>query len=174
MRGLVRLSLIGLVALVALGFWLQQSKPENQPEQEVIVSQGACATAGINLVVDFGSDSDANLIQKCVQNFAGTSWKLLTTAGLTVSGTEKYPSSFLCRINGFPNEESEKCVDTPGLKNGSWAFFIANDSGWQYSSFGAASHRAKCGTSEGWRFLLPNEKLDTYPRAKPIIKTCEK
>jgi hypothetical protein len=173
MRRFVRLSLIGLVALVAVGFWLQQSKPAAQPAQKATVSEGACTSAGVSLVVDFGSNSDAPLIQRCVSNFEGTSWKLLTTAGLKVQGTEKYPSSFLCRINSYPDEATEKCIDTPGIKNGSWAFFIATDSGWQYSAFGAASHMTKCGTSEGWRYLLPNESLDTYPRAKPVITSCD-
>lgn len=172
MRLFVRLSLIGLVALVAFGFWYNQSQP-NQANQEVVVQQGQCQAAGISLVIDFGSDSNQQIIEKCLQNYSGNSWNLLKAAGLNIEGTQKYPVGFLCRINGFPSEESEKCIDTPGAKTGSWAFYTSTSTSWEYSAIGAASHKAECGTAEGWRFLLPTEELTEVPSAKPQTNNCE-
>jgi len=174
MRLFVRLALVGLVALVAVGFWLNRTSSANLESKQSISTQGQCPGSGISLVIDFGTSSNRDSIEKCVTNFTGTSWKLFSAAGLTVLGTEKYPVGFVCRIDSYPAEDQEPCIDTPGNTTGSWAFFIATKDKWEYSPIGAASHKASCGTAEGWRFLKPNEALTTSPRIKPIVHNCEK
>lgn len=172
MRLLMRITLIGLVALVALGYLLNQPKP--LANKSVSVSQGLCQDSGTSLVIDFGTDSNKPKIEKCIKDFTGTSWNLLKAAGIKVEGTEKYPAGFVCRINGQPDATQEKCIDTPGALNGSWAFFTATSSKWEYSAFGASMHKAQCGTTEGWRFLRVDEALTTFPRSAPVINSCEK
>ncbi|NBS60737.1 MAG: hypothetical protein EBT26_01590 [Microbacteriaceae bacterium] len=162
------------MALVAIGFLLNRTSPTNPEVRSSVVSVGQCVESGTSLVIDFGSNSDSSLIQKCVSNYSGTSWNLFAAAGLEVSGTEQYPVGFVCRINGYPTESAEKCTSTPGATTGSWAFFISNAGKWEYSPVGSAGHRTKCGTAEGWRFLSPTEGLTTPPRVKPIIHSCEK
>lgn len=180
MRLFVRLSLLGLVALVAAGFLLSgnQDTPEASPQAspEATVLDGQCAGAGISVVVDFGKERANKTIEKCVQNYEGNSWNLLAVAGFEVEGTEKYPTAFLCRINQVPDKKTEKCISTPGTLNGSWAYFIADAESqtWSYSEYGAATHMAKCGSAEGWRFLQPDEDLKTAPSVKPVTNSCEK
>lgn len=176
MRLFVRLSLLGLVALVAAGFLLGGNQATPQASIKAIVLEGQCADSGISVVVDFGSERANQTIEKCVQNYQGNSWNLLTVAGFKVEGTEKYPTAFLCRINQVPDQEAEKCISTPGTLNGSWAYFIADPktNSWTYSDYGAATHMAKCGSAEGWRFLQPDEDLKTAPNVKPVTTSCEK
>ncbi|MFM8927421.1 MAG: hypothetical protein ACKOFA_04385 [Rhodoluna sp.] len=176
MRLFGRLTLIGLVVMVAAGFWLNQSQPAVKNNDTATVSEGQCASSGISVVIDYGTDSDLDLVEKCVWNYTGNSWNLLKLSGLEITGTQKYPAGFICRINNIPGPETEKCIDTPGAKNGSWAYFLAEpgSKNWTYSSFGAASRKAKCGWAEGWRFLQQSEALNTPPRAKPVTSTCEK
>ena len=175
MRLFVRLSLIGLVLLAAAGFWFNQKPAVTSLQPAIKVSDGQCAESGISLVVDFGALKD-EIVSKCVEGFSGNSWNLLETAGFELAGTQKYPIGFVCRINQLPGEEVEKCIETPGAKNGSWAFFLAgpDSTNWQYSTFGASSHKVKCGWAEGWRFLAPDDALNTPPRVQPKITNCEK
>jgi len=175
MRLFVRLTLVGLVVLVGVGFWLNQSQPSPEAIVELKVSNSQCSEPGISLVIDFGTGSDKTGITKCVSEYQGNSWDLLKAAGLEIAGTKKYPVGFVCRMNSFPDENKEKCLETPNAKSGSWAYFLAapGETEWTYSNFGAASHKAKCGWAEGWRFLQPDEPLTLAPRVKPQTKTCE-
>jgi hypothetical protein len=174
MRSFVRLSLIGLVALVAIGFAVTQQQSDGDKDKpQVKVSTGMCSEVGTSLVVDFGTNQKGPLIEKCVEDFSGYSWDLFEVADIEVAGTEKYPVGFVCRIENFPNEASEPCKDTPGIKNGSWAYFLTDETGaWKYSPIGASTHKAKCGVSEGWRFLLHGEPTNAFPRATPKAYVC--
>jgi len=71
MRLLVRLSLAGLVGLVAIGFavnqWLQtDSNPTDSPKSSVVVIDGQCESEGVSLNIDFGSESELQSIEKCI------------------------------------------------------------------------------------------------------------
>ncbi len=131
MRLFVRLSLIGLVALVAIGFadnsFLRTDGTEasNKKVSAVKVSDGVCLKDGVSMTVDFGSKANSSPINQCVSNFTLNSWDLISAAGLTVTGTQKYPVGFVCRINDFPAEDVESCLDTPNPKVGSCAYFVA-------------------------------------------------
>lgn len=174
MRLFVRLSLIGLLILVAIGFaYSQQQSNGSQDAQLVSVTDGVCESEGTSLVVDFGSNQEKPQEANCIKNFSGYSWDLFEQANLTVTGTDKYPVGFVCRIEGLPSKESEPCTETPGSKNGSWAYFLTDETGaWKYSPIGASTHKVVCGVSEGWRFLLPGESIQTAPRVIPKSYAC--
>jgi hypothetical protein len=174
MRLFVRLSLVGLILLIAIGFWIQSTSTKEIAKLAPVTANGLCEGDGVSIVVDFGTDSELAPIQKCVTNYVGNSWNLMITSGIKVGGTSKYPVGFVCRINGIPTKETESCIETPGAANGSWAFYLVEANSWEYSSFGASSHASKCGTTEGWRFLLPGESTSTFPRIKPVKHSCEK
>jgi hypothetical protein len=164
------------VALVAIGFAVTQQQTGGDKEKpQALVVSGLCSDLGTSLVVDFGTDQSAPVIEKCVQNFEGNSWDLFEAAGTEVTGTEKYPVGFVCRIENFPDESSEPCKDTPGTKNGSWAYFLTDENGsWKYSPVGSSTHKVQCGVGEGWRYLLPGEPTNTAPRSKPRTYGCTK
>lgn len=180
MRLFVRLSLVGLIVLVAIGFannflaTYGESKSDATYNSEVTLNQGGCSGDGVHVVIDFGSKANAGVVNKCVGEFKGTSWDLLTAATLEVTGTQKYPVGFVCRINGFPAEEDEPCLDTPKPSVGSWAYFVAQPSSdsWQYSTWGAATHKALCGSAEAWLFKYQDENLETPPSIKPETSVC--
>jgi hypothetical protein len=180
MRLFVRLSLVGLVALVAIGFAINSlgkadsSTQVNENKAPVTVTDGECTESGISLSVDFGTISSTPSISKCVSNFTGTSWDLFSAAGLTVIGTEKYPIGFVCRIEDFPDQSAEPCLDTPDPKLGSWAYFTAQSksSSWQYSTWGAATHKPACGSAEAWVFRYPDENLEETPQTTPKTSDC--
>jgi hypothetical protein len=104
MRSFVRLSLIGLVVLVAIGFVVNQQQPSGDGDEVLpTVTDGQCVDAGTSLIVDFGTGQPQQVIEKCIQNFDGYSWDLFEAASIELSGTEKYPVGFVCRIENFPN-----------------------------------------------------------------------
>ena len=180
MRLFVRLSFIGLVALVAIGFAVSKflqadgKVQSNQQITEVIVSEAVCTQSGVSLTVDFGIKEDILAIDKCVRNFTNTSWDLLSAAKLTVTGTQKYPVGFVCRINGFPSDAVESCNQTPDPKVGSWAYFVAGPgaSSWHYSTWGASTHKPACGSAEAWVFRYPEQSLEALPKTKPQTRVC--
>jgi len=178
MRRFVRFSLIGLIALVGIGFafnqWVPTDAPTNLKENTPTVSEGQCEADGVSLLVSFGQDSGLPDISKCVANYTGTSWDLFSAAGLEVAGTSKYPIGFVCRIQGFPSEGQEECRETSNVSVGTWAYFIAQpgDDSWQYSNWGAATHQVDCGSAEAWAFKSPNEDLESPPAERPVTRDC--
>ncbi|NDE69462.1 MAG: hypothetical protein EB057_05250, partial [Microbacteriaceae bacterium] len=89
-----------------------------------MVVDGQCETEGVSLIVDFGSESELQAIEKCISNYNDTSWNLFDAAGLSVTGTSKYPVGFVCRIQNFPTESKEPCRDMPDNSVGSWSYFV--------------------------------------------------
>lgn len=178
MRRFVRFSLIGLIALVGIGFafnqWVQTDTPTNPKKSAPTVSEGKCETDGVGLLISFGQASGLSDISKCVANYTGTSWELFSAAGLEVAGTSKYPVGFVCRVQGFPNEEQEECRDTANVSVGSWAYFLAQPGydNWQYSNWGSATHQVSCGSVEAWLFKYPNEDLESPPAEQPVTRVC--
>lgn len=177
MRRFVRLTLIGLVLLVAAGFIVDRNysgSESNKIANPAIVSKSMCTGDGINLTVDFGYRQSNKIIHRCIQNFSGTSWDLLSVSGIKVTGTRKYPVGFVCRLDDFPSAESEMCLDTPDPKVGSWAYFVAQPGQrrWQYSTWGASTHKPKCGSAEQWIFRYPSENLEESPRDRPSTRLC--
>lgn len=162
----LRWVLIALVSLVGIGGVIGVRSATAPAE-----SSGA-----VHLVVDFGAGSAKEVLDKKVENFAGTGWQLLIAAGLKVQGTADYPNSFVCRINGWPSPSKESCSGTPSPTVGYWKYFIATSSlggSWIASGTGAAGHKTECGSAEGWLWVTPESASDSKPRVKPEVQRCE-
>jgi hypothetical protein len=177
-RRFVRASLIGLIALVAIGSWLigaHQSSPKDSGQGASTWIQGECHKGdreGTTLVVDFGEASGKSSLVRCVQNYSGNSWALFAAAGMKVTGTAQYPVGFVCRINGVPTAAAQSCASTPDASTGSWAFFIGSNV-WQYALAGASSYQTTCGAVEGWRYVAPGQQVETTaPRVAPHAFIC--
>lgn len=158
-----RAVLISLIALVAIGGLINLETAKHSALNQSFTN-GTCSLNGTTLVIDFGPDSKREPITKCVIDFQGTGWQLIESAGLNVIGTSDYPESFVCRLEDFPNVQSEDCQGTPNPSNGSWVYFYSTlstfdsetgASTWQHSPIGAASRTPDCGDYEGWLFSKP-------------------
>ncbi len=182
-RNGLRVVLLGLIGLVAVGAFLTGQRglgltPATDISTASTVRAEQCAGAsGVSVVIDFGAlRPDAQTVERCVQAPASiTGWHILKAAGFKVSGTELYPTGFVCRIDGQPSEQIEKCADTPLVSLGSWAYFYADErSGntWVFSGAGAGMRKPSCGSVEGWRFVAAGESATTPPVLAPKVQRC--
>lgn len=161
-RKLLRVTLIGLVALVALGALLPGFLSMSVSNYSANGSQspwgkpvnGECNLPGVTLVIERYPDSGSTKAH-CVPGFKGTGWQLFAGAGIEVQGTTQYPAGFVCRIAGYPAEALESCTNTPNGRVGTWSYFYATaqDGGkWHLSMQGAAQRQPPCGSVEAWVF----------------------
>ncbi len=105
-------------------------------------------TAGVSVVVDFG----ATVRTGCAPGDPSSAWAALQAAGFSVEGTQRFPASFVCRIDGFPAPAADACVQTPPA-TAYWAVWTAAPGGgWTYSSTGASSIDPAPGTAIGFAF----------------------
>lgn len=142
---------------------------------------GYCHDAlGVSVVVDYqdlgrrGTNPGGTVI-RCAPSpgsgrpFAGTGLQALAAAGFAVTGTQRWGTAFVCRIQNRPAATEtvpipgnpsyqEKCINTPP-PSAYWTYWHTPDStggavtnGWALSTQGAGSRQAKAGTVEGWSF----------------------
>ena len=177
----LRFVLIALVVLVSAGWWIgmRSSGPVVSPGvvAPAVVSPGSSsASDSVQLVVDFGAASGKPTFVKSIDGFDGTGWQLLEAAGLKIQGTDDYPKSFVCRINGWPTEAAQSCAKTPTFVEGSWKYFVASPelgSGWIVSGVGVAGHRSSCGQAEAWVWVAGGEdSTSVVPSVKPAVLKC--
>lgn len=170
-----RAVLISLIAIVAVG-GLVVPNLQNGPTTNSNSANGACTRQGTTLIVDFGTESKLEPIQKCVDSQGASGWQVLQNAGLQVSGTAEYPDAFVCRINGWPSQKTEDCAGTPGLTGGSWVYFYSKpgSAGWLRSPVGAATRKPLCGEVEGWLFVnqVAGDQKFAAPKILPSPFTC--
>lgn len=173
--------LIALVALVAIG-GLVSTIPSEQKSTTVSSTfksrSGQCASEnGVSLVIDFGKSSNRDPLTKCVIDFEGTGWQLFSAAGIQVSGTDEFPTGFVCRVDGWPTVDAQPCTGTPTPAQGTWAYYVASEDTfgeWQFSGQGASMRRPGCGSAEGWRFVEPGEVgSQSLPTLKPETFSCK-
>jgi hypothetical protein len=177
----LRMVLVALVAVVAIGGLIStipggESK-KSSTSTAYLTHDGACSDEkGVSLVIDFGSSSNRSVQSTCVKNFKGTGWQLFAAANLAVTGTDEFPTGFVCRIADWPSVAKQPCTSTPTNAQGTWAYFVASVSthnSWQFSGQGAATHRPGCGSVEGWRFVEPGESASAaLPRISPRPFGC--
>lgn len=169
--------LLALIALVAIGSFASQlsETPDVSPTKPASSSGSMCHSNGVTLVVDFGENSKKEALVTCAQNFSGTGWEIFAESGLKVEGTSEFPSSFVCRIQGWPSAEIQDCFDTPTYAEGSWTYYNASGSGgWKLSGAGAATLKPECGTFEGWLFVEPGQDRNKVgPRIEPETFICK-
>jgi hypothetical protein len=170
MRLPTRLALIGLLLLVAIGGGfaaLSGSKDQGSLVSEDSIAEsvipnwveGPCLEDGVTLVVDFGTDAQLDSLVRCAIGFEGSGWDLFAATEIPVAGTKQYPIGFVCRINNYPDLQTQDCNDTPSYMEGSWSYFLKTSSeiSWKVSGIGSASREPLCGEVEGWRFLQSGE-----------------
>lgn len=176
MRHWTRIALIALIALVAIGGALSlanDSKPEPK-ENTSSYSEGFCPEDGVAIVIDFGSSAGLDPITRCASNFEGSGWDLFAVTKIDVLGTDQYSVGFVCRIENFPDPEVQDCKDTPTYLEGSWGYYLLDESGsWRVSGIGSSASKPKCGLAEGWRFIEAGENIgDLAPRVEITPKEC--
>jgi len=192
-RKLLRITLIGLVALVALaaawpalsaavGFKVQTVKNVKTlgTQLDNTYYPGACEAphAGVTLVVDYGSLRSGKPVVRCALHHGTdqlTGWSLFSAAGFKVAGTSDYPTGFVCRINGLPTPAQQDCLHTPTSVEGTWQYFTARQAGgWRFSMVGSAMNRPVCGEYQGWRFVRLSEGSGPHlPRFAPTPFVCD-
>jgi hypothetical protein len=142
---------------------------------------GYCHTAaGVTVVVDM-SALGGGVTVRCApgggQGYSGLD--ALHGAGFTVTGTQRFGSAFVCRIQGRPSATEalaipgnaryhEECVDTPPA-TAFWSYWSAHNGGsWTYNASGASSHDTIAGGFEGWAFSLGHAGSPTAPALRPV------
>lgn len=171
----LRMVLIALVALVAVGSMVS-TIPSEKPLSQGSFAEGQCGEKeGVSLVVDFGTSSNRETLERCALDFKQTGWDIFAAVGLEVDGTSEYPTGFVCRLAGWPTIEAQPCSKTPTAAQGSWAYFsAAEDKGWQFSGQGAAMRKPSCGNVEGWRFVESGEVASqSWPRVDAQTSSCK-
>jgi hypothetical protein len=111
----------------------------------------ACSTTapGVTVVVDFASLGGGDQVA-CAAGDPATGLAALHGAGFGTTGTQRFGSAFVCRIDGKP--ASDPCVDTPPA-SAYWSYWHAQPGGrWVSSTDGATSSNPSPGTVEGWAF----------------------
>ena len=185
-RRLLRITLIGLVALVATaaawpvlvqltGFKISFSQPAISTSSANSVTAD-CTGDGVTLVIDPGDSAGTTPWIQCVKDFEGTGWDLFAAAGSKVEGTAQYPVGFVCRIDGYPTVLNQDCQNTPTRKQGTWVYFNMAAGAkpiWRFAMQGAATRRPECGSIEGWVFSSSEHPLD-HPRVTPQPTVCDK
>lgn len=175
----LRIVLGALVALVALGWAASSLDLVRIPNSFDVQSSSSMATSSgsVQLVVEYGQASGKANFVKSVKGFSGTGWQLLQAAGLMVQGTDEYPNSFVCRIDGWPTESIENCHSTPSANRGVWKYYITDSkigSGWLLSGQGAAGRQSICGQAEAWVRVEPGQsEADSRPKTQPKVFACQ-
>ena len=173
MRINLRVALFLLIGLVTLGsVWTGLSGQPSASDSKAPTGQHKSAT----LVVDFGAESGRpnKVIQVTNLPNEASGWDLLVQSKTTVEGTDQYPTGFVCRLDGWPTEQTESCDETPAYSDGHWAYFVTSKKlggGWLLSGQGAATHVSECGGYEGWKWVGPNEN-STPPSVSPSAGNC--
>lgn len=171
--------LVALVALVAIGGLIStipSAESSKQSSTSANFHDGQCSNeSGVSLIIDFGKSSGREPLVRCAQDFEGSGWQLFAAAGVEVSGTDEFATGFVCRVADWPSVAEQPCTSTPTAAQGTWAYFISNETnGWQFSGQGAAMRKPKCGTAEGWRFVESGEVASqSMPEVLPITFGCK-
>lgn len=146
---------------------LETSSPSS-PSTGLVTSDGQCSQPG-GVSVSIERDTVESF---CVQGFTGTSWKLLQTVA-TVRGTDDYPDSFVCQINGWPKPSDNNCASSSS-DFGYWNYYLSDGSSWQVANEGAATHVPSCGSAEAWKWISgPWTEQVEYPSISPKVFNCE-
>jgi len=171
-----RAAFIGLAAVVAAGLvWFSHAGSTTKS-----VDSPDLGRLQATLVIDFGDAPNHRILVRKLNDLPPsiTGWELFKSAGVSVQGTDQYPTGFVCRIADWPTAANQNCHDTPTYAQGHWAYFVTNKNlgdGWVLSGQGAAMHHPECGGYEGWLWISPkNPAIPAAPRIYPKITECPK
>lgn len=190
-RRFLRITLIGLVALVAIasawtwlsasfGVQVNDSAKQNEKVAAATLTPGKCTTKGVTVMVAVHADDKEATVTRCVVGDELNGWQLLQAAQLAPQGTDENPVGFLCRLMGVPASDAQDCVDTPTAAEGSWSYFYssfdakAKKATWQYSPVGSATRVPKCGDVEAWVFTdKATYEPGFVPKFNPEPLSCD-
>lgn len=147
---------------------------------------------GVTVVIDFQDlgaveGQDGETIVRCAppqeagEPFDGTGRDALLAAGIDVEGTSRYPTAFVCRLEGRPTSTEtievpgnpdyrELCRETPPA-GGFWSYWHSDgvSGAWTSSNLGLENRKAVPGGFEGWSFFNP-EPGDPFAPIKPEVQ----
>ncbi len=144
-RGLAGLLLSGGLALAGAG--TATAAPAAQAPAALA---GCTTTSGVTVVVDL-SHWGRGITTACAAGAPSTGLAALRAVGVSVTGTQRYGTAFVCRLAGLPTAKEDACVDTPPA-SAYWAYVHASGGAWVSSTLGASSYRPPVGSIEGWAF----------------------
>lgn len=132
----------------------------------------AAGCDGVTVVVDFRG-LGGGVQQGCAPGSPSSGVAALTAAGFGYTYASRQ-QGFVCRINGKPGADADKCVNTSPA-TAYWSYWHAPAGGsWAYSNQGAATYVPARGTVEGWAFgageqpaIAPPAALAPPPPAPP-------
>lgn len=82
----------------------------------------------ITVYVDFGSLDNDKKSQQCIEvDTRIDALSLMKKSGISLSGTDKYGNKVVCRVNGLPLPNREKCQSMPP-ENAYWAVIVKKKS----------------------------------------------
>lgn len=142
---------LAAAALIVPGA-VSASGPASAPAAAQSWSDGVCPDeTGVTVVVDFRSLGGQTIV-RCAHGAQADGRDALRNAGVQLTGTNRWGTSFVCRLDGKPGADREPCVDTPPA-SAYWSYWHAEAGGsWTYSNLGVSNRTPAQGTFEGWSF----------------------
>ncbi|MFD4674530.1 hypothetical protein ACFWNN_32740 [Lentzea sp. NPDC058450] len=124
----------------------------------------AAGCDGVTVVVDYRG-LGGGVQQGCAAGSPSSGIAALTAAGFGYTYAQRQ-QGFVCRINGRPGTDTDKCVTTSPA-TAYWSYWHAPAGGaWTYSNQGAATYVPARGTVQGWAFGA-GEQPGIAPPAAP-------
>ncbi len=132
------------------------------------------------MVVDY-KGLGGGVVVRCAPGAPKTGLAALAAAVFDVEQVRNVPG-FVCRINGRPGADRERCVNTPPA-SAYWSYWHARRGGsWVVSQTGPANRTPPVGSVEGWSFAEGSGPNDAPPpgiappslAAKPTPKPTPK
>jgi hypothetical protein len=128
------------------------------------VQAHAAGCDGVTVVVDFRA-LGGSVQQGCAPGSPTSGVAALTAAGFGYTYASRQ-QGFVCRINGKPGADADRCVTTSPA-SAYWSYWHGAPGGaWTYSNQGAATYVPARGTVEGWAFGA-GEQPGIAPPAAP-------
>ncbi|GHH47336.1 hypothetical protein [Lentzea cavernae] len=124
----------------------------------------AAGCDGVTVVVDYRG-LGGGVQQGCAPGSPASGTAALTAAGFGYTYASRQ-AGFVCRINGRPGTDADKCVNASPA-TAYWSYWHAPAGGsWTYSNQGAATYVPARGTVQGWAFGA-GEQPGIAPPAAP-------
>ncbi len=159
-----RLAGVALVAGAGSAGLIALSVPAAPP-----AAADACsADTGVTVVVDFNQLAAGHPQGTCVSGGGGaTARSLFRSAGFAMQDAQRQPG-FVCRVNQLPDEDRERCVNTPpgSAYWGLWWSRGDAGAGWVYASEGVDSLNVPDGGMVA--FAWDQQSGNVPPDADPV------
>jgi hypothetical protein len=130
---------------------------------------GPCPDAnGVTVVIDF-QQLGGGAIMRCAMGDQPTGHAAIKNAGFQITGVQRWGEAFVCRIEGKPGPDTERCINTPPV-SAFWSYWYASNGGsWTFSQQSLMSRKPPLGSFEGWSFSQGRtQSTSPPPRAAPV------